>query len=124
MVEVVIVVREVRTPKPDFSVVFELPEIPRVGSYISINRPDHKEPYGEDLIVKRVWWRLHHPNTSGFETGERQLGRVTEIFVECDPAVGPWSSDDWRKLYEGRVEELDVERLSVPEHLIGRPQNT
>lgn len=121
MVQVKIMVREVDSAKPDFSVLFELPEVPRVGSYISINRPDHKEPFGEDLIVKHVWWRLHHPTTGGVEMGVRQLGEVREIVVECDPAVGPWASDAWRRQYEGRVEEFDVERLRVPESLVGKP---
>ena len=40
MVEVIVVVRESGTVEMDFSLNFELPEIPRIGEYISIRRLD------------------------------------------------------------------------------------
>jgi hypothetical protein len=63
MVQINLVVRELGRLKPDYSLDFELPEVPAVGSYISIQRLDHPEPYGEDVIVRKVWWRLKHPET-------------------------------------------------------------
>jgi|GEM_PF-4143095 len=45
MPRVVIVVREVGKLNPEYSLEFELPEIPTIGSYISINRPDNPDPY-------------------------------------------------------------------------------
>lgn len=118
MTKVCIVVREVARLKPDYSLVFELPEVPQPGSYLSIQRPDEPEPYGEDLIVEQVWWRLRHPETGGVGFDPPKVGTLTEIFVECSPAVGPYSSDKWRDLHEaarqrGEVKEFKVARLSI-----------
>jgi hypothetical protein len=119
MVNVILVVREVGRQKPDYSLKFDLPEVPKVGSYISITRPDTPEPYSEDLVVRAVWWRLHHPETRGVVTDDNEkVGRAIEIFVECDPAIGPYASDKWRDLLQtakqrGAVEEFPIERISV-----------
>ncbi len=45
MVKINLVVRELGKLKPDYSLDFELPEVPAIGSYISIQRPDHPEPF-------------------------------------------------------------------------------
>ena len=101
-------------------VLFDLPEVPRAGEYISILRPD-KEPFSEDAIVRQVWWRLRHPEVRGVvSAGSEKIGNVIEIFVECEPALGPWSSDNWRRSLrpakEGDVvPAFDVLRLSVRE---------
>jgi hypothetical protein len=93
-----------------------------MGSYISIHRPDRKEPFGEDLIVRQVWWRLDHPETAGVVSdGSEKIGRTREIFVECDPALGPHASDEWRTLIEAarqrgiEVHKFEVSRFSVGE---------
>lgn len=117
MARVTIVVREVRSSEPEFQLDFELPAVPAVGSYISINFPDAPEPYGEDLIVRRVWWRLRHSDTKG--RGTSGVGGLTEVLVECDQALGPWSTDRWRDQLEqarangAKVEDFDVKRLSI-----------
>jgi hypothetical protein len=54
MARVTIVIREVGHLKPDYLLDFDLPEVPKPGSYISIQRPDKPELYGEDLIVRQV----------------------------------------------------------------------
>lgn len=121
MVRVIVVVRELGRLKPDYSLDFELPEVPAVGSYISVQRPDKPKPFGEDLIVRKVWWRLNHPETAGFGSNPPKSGSLQEIFVECDPALSPYSSDHWRRLVEGAkrggvdVEEFEVARVSVRE---------
>jgi hypothetical protein len=119
MPRVIIVVREIGHLKPDYSLSFDLPSVPGVGSYLSIQRPDTPKPFGEDLVVRRVWWRLTHPETAGFATGGKEkIGSVEEIYVECDPALGPWSSDHWHDMMKAaeargiKVEEFEVERLS------------
>jgi hypothetical protein len=81
MVQVNIVVREIGKLKPDFALDFELPEVPAVGSYISILRPDTPEPYGEDLVVRKVWWRIKHPETRGLDSAPAKIG------LECTPKV-------------------------------------
>jgi hypothetical protein len=116
MTKVTIVVREPGRLKPDYFLEFELPEVPKSGAYISIQRPDEPAPYGEDLIVEQVWWRLRHPETGGSSSASK-IGGVIEVFVECSPAIGPWSSDAWRDslkvhLERGEVKEFDIDRLS------------
>ena len=126
MVTIEIKVRDPESGIPDWSLQFELPEIPRVGDYISIQRPEHRSEWGEDLIVRHVWWRLRHSETrTQYSPDEAKLGGVREVIVECDPAIGPWSSDRWRdSLKSARergatVEDFDVKRLSVREDRIG-----
>lgn len=116
-----IIVRAIGGLKPDYSLDFDLPEVPSVGSYISIQRPDKMSPYGEDLIVRQVWWRLVHPETAGYGSEPPKVGSVREVFVECDVAQGPYSSDSWRQIAEGardrgiEVEEFKVARYSARE---------
>jgi hypothetical protein len=120
MVKLNLVVRELGSLTPDYSLDFELPEVPAVGSYVSIQRPDKREPYGEDVIVRKVWWRLKHPETAPV-TSVPKIGSLHEIFLECDVAIGPYASDHWRKLAEAakshgaNVEEFEVARYSVRE---------
>ena len=58
MPQVTIVVRELGSTRPDYSLLFTLPDIPCVGDYISVHREDTPTPHGEDLVVRRIWWRL------------------------------------------------------------------
>ena len=120
MVRVIVVVREVGKLKPDYSLEFNLPEVPRVGSYISIHRPDKPKPYGEDMIVRQVWWRLEHPETNVIGTEPVKVGSLEEIMVECEPAIGPYASDAWREALEMQsghagIEEFEIARFSVRE---------
>jgi hypothetical protein len=120
MIKFTVVVREVGRLKPDYSLDFQAPTLPREGEYISIQRPDRQSPYGEDMIVRKVWWRLLHAETGAMSQMEA-TGAVDEIYVECEPASGPWSSAQWLRLVEGGrtaghdVPAFDVARLSIPE---------
>lgn len=115
-----VVIREIGRTSPDYSLDFEAPALPTVGSYISIERPDIDTGHTEDLIVRHVWWRLHHPETGGFAT-EPKVGSLVEIIVECDQAIGPQSRDQWRASLEAarqrgiQVEEFDISRFAVSE---------
>ena len=122
MVIVTVMVRELGSTKPDYSLKFELPEIPRVGSYISVTRPDTPKAYSEeDLVVRHVWWRLYHPETSAVSAENKRMGKATEIVVECDPALGPWARDKWRNMMESaassgvEVEHFPITRLVIRE---------
>lgn len=110
---VTIVVNELDSHKP-YSLEFDLEAVPTIGSYISIQRPDLPAPYGEDLIVRHVWWQLTHPETGGFASEPAKIGGTSDIVVECQPAIGPYSSDRWRDNLE-RLEAAghDVERFNV-----------
>ena len=90
MVEICLVVREVGKLSVEFSLHFEVPEVPRVGEYVSIETHDIRPPYSMDVVVRKVWWRLKH-------AGDDSLGNLIEIFVECDTAVSPYSSPSWEK---------------------------
>lgn len=119
MPKIVLVVRELGRTKPEYSLEFELPEIPKAGDYISISRPDVPEPFSEDVVVRKVWWRLFHPETGGTSSDPQKVGRLTEVMVECDQAIGPYALDRWRDSLEAarergiEVEEFDVQRFSV-----------
>lgn len=119
MFEVTIVVREQGRLKPDYSLPFNLPAVPREGDYISISRPDTPAPWSEDLIVRKVWWRLSHPTTNAPGGARTAQGMADEIFVECDVAEGPYSSDQWRATAESArkggatVEKFALDRYSV-----------
>jgi hypothetical protein len=121
MVKINLMVRELGGLEPDFSLDFELPEVPAVGSYISIQRPEHEAEWGEDVIVRKVWWRLKHPEMAAHASNPPKLGTVHEIFVECDVATSRWSSDRWLKSAEAarargvNVEAFEVARLNVRE---------
>lgn len=117
--KIVVVIREAESLKPDYALEFDLSAIPRKGDYISIHRPNVPTPYGEDAIVRQVWWRLKHPETRAEVDADEEVlvGTVDEIIVECEPAIGPWSSDKWRVSLEhhsreGKVKEFEIERLS------------
>jgi len=67
------------------------------------------------VIVRHVWWRLFHIETHGRKSSEKpSVGKLVDIFVECDPALSPYSSDNWRK----RLEEKPVEVFEVLRRLI------
>jgi hypothetical protein len=117
-----ILIREPGKLKPDYSLEFEFPELPKVGDYISIHRPDKPSPYGEDVIVRAVWWRLEHPETRPTVSSDAtRVGKTIEIFIECDVAVGPYASDNWHVLVDAarkrgiEVPEFQISRFSVRE---------
>jgi hypothetical protein len=113
MPKVIIVIREPGRLNSDYSLEFDLPQVPQKGDYISIQRPDKPRPYGEDVIVEQVWWRLDHPETATVGSAVPKIGGVIEIFVECSPAVGPYSSDQWRDSLRGALERGDAKRFDV-----------
>jgi hypothetical protein len=123
MIDVVIVVREPGRLKPDYSRSFKLPEVPVIGSYISITLADVPEPYSEDFVVRKVWWRLSYPPQTGI-AGESELpGALTEIMVECDIALGPYATQRWKDRVaaaEGRG--VQVEKFEVARTVLSQPE--
>lgn len=114
MPKVIVAVREVGRQKIDYSLVFDLPEIPRVGEYISVTRPD-VAPWTEDFVVRKVWWQLNYPNSDGYRENDDERGTVADILVLCDQAIGPQSADRWRDGLERRRESgTEVEEFDVP----------
>jgi hypothetical protein len=115
MIQAIVVVRETGKLKSEYSLAFEFPELPKVGDYISIHGPDVRQPLGEDLIVRAIWWRLEHPETHGYSSNS-EAGTVREIFVECDIAIGPYASETWKK----RIEAARKRGVEVPEFQVAR----
>jgi hypothetical protein len=117
----IIVVREIDRTNPDYSLEFEAPALPSIGSYLSIHRPDAVHGHTEDLVVRHIWWRLHHPETGGSASDPAKVGSLVDIQVECDQAIGPHSRDQWRASLEAArergvaVEEFNISRFGLSE---------
>lgn len=76
----------------DYSLPIEMPELPRQGDYISVMRPDQSGT--ENFIVKRTWWHLEFDE-------KKSIGTTKEIWVECEFALSPFSSESHEKACEG-----------------------
>lgn len=80
----------------DYSLPMEMPEIPRAGDYLTITRPGQNGT--ENFVVKRTWWSLEFDES-------KSVGSTTEVWVECEFALSPFSSDTHKKecnRYEAR----------------------
>lgn len=116
-----VVVREIGRNSPDFSLEFEAPVLPTIGSYLSVHRPDAEHGHTQDLIVRHIWWRLQHPETDAFGSDPAKVGSLVDIQIECDQAIGPHSLDRWRATLEAarergiEVEEFDLSRFALSE---------
>lgn len=93
----------------DYSLEFEVPAIPNPGDYISIRRPitaATERPGTCDFIVRRTWWSLDYPNNDLYQVeGEKVYGATMGIVVECEFALGPWSSEEHKRavaMYEAQ----------------------
>ena len=88
----------------DYSLPIEMPEIPRAGDYLSIMRPGQSGT--ENFIVKRTWWNLEFDES-------KSVGSTSEVWVECEFALSPLSSDNHKRACEmykarkGTIEEFD-----------------
>ena len=120
MIKFYVVVRVPGSVELDYSLEFEAPEVPQIGSYISVNRIGDRV-VGEDMIVRHVWWRFEHPPASA--SNDEPTGNLIEIFVECDPAIGPYASRSWRKgLEDARARGIAVEDFQVSRQpIMGQP---
>lgn len=115
----IVVVREPGRQKVDHSLEFDLLELPRVGDYISIFRPDSKTQT-EDVIVRHVWWHLSHPETRGTASGETKVGHMQDVMLECDIALSPYARDHWRSAaLAARSRGVEVEEFKVSRIVAG-----
>jgi hypothetical protein len=80
----------------DYTLPFDLPSVPNAGDYISIMRTGS---YGfENFIVRRTWWQLEYPKTADFQVeGQESIGKLKELWVECEFAYGPHDSENHKK---------------------------
>lgn len=85
----------------DYSLTMESPAVPQVGDYVTVMReykgePPKEEYRGtEDFIVRRVRWGFTYPDDGKhYHTENNQpIGSVDAIVVECEMAIGPYSSE-------------------------------
>jgi hypothetical protein len=119
MTKAIVIIREIGREKPDYSLSFNFPELPRIGDYISVHRPDAK--HTEDLVVRHVWWHLEFPEAAAVVSDPVPVGKTREVFVECDPAIGPYARDHWKASLNAAkdrgvdVVEFGVSRFSISE---------
>ena len=72
----------------NYFLLMELPQIPSKGDYLSIMRSGKNR--SENFIVKRTWWNLQFDES-------KKLGQVSEIWVECEFALSPFSSESHKQ---------------------------
>ena len=129
MTQIILVVRQVGRLTPEYQLTLDVPEIPRRGDYISVNRPDAPEPYGEDFIVREIGWRFKDTNPGVIGADTDKPGKLTEITVEVDQAIGPYSSDRWRDMlvrHQDNGKEVPVfaiSRLQVRQDFLTNPES-
>lgn len=91
----------------DYSLDFDLPELPRPGDYICVSRPDRNGH--ENFIVRRTWWMLDFPMRESDEGNKNIVGTISKVFVECEFANGPYDSESHKKsceMYKNRGKPL------------------
>ena len=83
----------------DYSLEMMVPALPREGDYITVLRSgapaiDDDHIGSEDFIVRRVWWNFDYPDDGKMShtAGEGPVGTVTQIGIECEFAIGAYSS--------------------------------
>lgn len=85
---------------PDQSLVFDLPGVPQTGDVVTISRPG-QEGY-TNFVVRRIQWDLDYPdNKPVHRTDEIVIGRTSAVTAECTYAVGPYSSEEHKKVAPG-----------------------
>jgi hypothetical protein len=78
---------------------------------------DIRAPLDEEFNVRKVWGRLNHLSAAAL--GEEQPGQVEEIFVECDIAEGPYSSEASRQeIAVAYTCDVEVEQFQVARSII------
>lgn len=82
----------------DYGLTMDMPALPRAGDYISVVRESLKDrdadhTGSEDFIVRRVWWACKYPDDGrSYHTSGNEPVGVAEVVVECEFAIGPFSS--------------------------------
>lgn len=108
---VTIVVEPAGGGKPEYQLPIEMPSLPREGDYITVKRVDQKgeiawaedrlserddkrEMQVESFKVRKIHWDATYPYTEEMvhEAGKDPVGKLSEVFVHCEMAVGVWDS--------------------------------
>ncbi|MAF95874.1 MAG: alpha/beta hydrolase [Rhodospirillaceae bacterium] len=82
--------------EPDHTLMFELPGVPQVGDCVTISHPGQEGC--TNFIVRRTHWDLDHPGLGpSHRAGESVVGTASAVTVECEFAVGPYSSEEHKR---------------------------
>lgn len=95
----------------NYSLDFELPGVPQPGDYISVMRPS--EQGTEDFIVRRTWWSLSYsyPETVIIGDKPRPCGATKSVMVECEFALGPYSTESHKRSCGGDGHDSQLKRF-------------
>ena len=88
----------------EYALEMESPAVPGVGDYVTVMRKYQGEtPAGhfgtEDFIVRRVRWGFTWPDDGKLysASGEEPVGQLDALVVECEMAIGAYSSPAHRR---------------------------
>ena len=88
----------------EYGMTMDMPTLPRAGDYISVLRvgiDDQKQEDkgSNDFLVRRVMWDCEYPDDglSSHKVGTEPIGRVTQVYVECEFTLGPFSSESHKQ---------------------------
>ena len=84
----------------DYPLDMECSAVPQAGDYITVmreykNDPPNEDHIGtEDFIVRRVRWGFTWPDNGKHyhQDGAQPVGEIDAIVVECEMAIGAYSS--------------------------------
>jgi hypothetical protein len=94
----------------DYSLDFEIPSVPQPGDYVSIKRPGQQGTI--DFIVRRTWWHMEYPSDALYGDPDNPIyGSVTGIVVECEFAIGPYSSPEHKQSCESYKGEGKLQKF-------------
>jgi len=99
----------------EYSLLLEVPALPREGDYVTVMR-DREGPVAgrdigtEDFIVRRVWWAFDYPDDGRLyeDWDDRTVGTLNGIGIECEPARGHYSSETHLKACGPRARAFEA----------------
>ena len=118
MINAAIVIREPGRLKPMAWHRVRLPELPRVGDFVTVSLPGDRAPLGMDAVVAAVWWLLDAAGANA--AGDEPTAELVEVMVEAEPATGPYSSAAWRReMAAARAQGIEVTAFPLRRSVIG-----
>jgi len=91
---------------PADGLVFEMPDVPRPGDFITIQRRGQEGT--TDFVVRRRLWTLEHPSCAPAHphAGEAPVGATRAVAIECEFAVGSLPSEEHWKVPVGALRQM------------------
>lgn len=99
----------------EYSLLMEVPAVPREGDYVTVMRRREGPVAGrdigtEDFIVRRVLWAFDYPDDGRLyeDSDDRTVGSLNGIGVECEMARGHYSSEAHRRACGPRARAFEA----------------